>query len=122
MKKKKTTTKTKKSGSNNKYYSQLYIVAFAALLIGVLIGAVISSNLTALGRSTAALTADSSPISECCYGLNSNGSTYAYGISSACCILMDEDYTGYITNKCTEDFYNKEICNADFKRIMSGTN
>lgn len=117
MKKKKTTTKTKKSESK-KYYSQLYVIAFAALLIGVLIGAVISSNLTTVGRSTAALT-DSSPISECCYGLNSNGSTYTYGISSACCILMDEKYTGNITNKCTEDAYDQEACNADFKRIMS---
>ena len=35
---------------------------------------------------------------------------------------MDEKYTGYITNKCTEDAYNQEECNADFKRIMSETN
>lgn len=120
MKKKKTTNTGTKSTRSKRYSEKLYVIAIAALIIGVLIGAVIS-NLKTLGKSTATLT-DSSPISECCYGLNSNGSTYTYGISSACCILMDEKYTGYITNKCTEDAYNQEECNADFKRIMSETN
>ncbi len=107
----------KTNAKSKKYSAKLYVIAVVALIIGILIGAVLG-NLTTLGKSTAALT-NSSPISECCYGLNSDGSTYAYGISSACCILIDEKYTGYITNKCTEEAYNQEACNADFQRIMS---
>lgn len=110
----------KKKAKSKKYSAKLYVIAVAALIIGILIGAVLS-NLTALGKSSATLT-DSSPISECCYGLNSDGLTYAYGISSACCLLIDEKYTGYITNKCTEEAYDQEACNTDFKRIMSKIN
>lgn len=108
----------KKLKKNNGLF---YILIVLALIIGIIAGFLITQ--TTLGKAVTALE-NTSPIKECCYGLNSDGLTYNSGIKDGCCILINMGYpeTSALDDSCTIERYDQENCNTAFRNIMSEIN
>lgn len=105
----------------NKKTKEIILFVVFALILGILIGVFINGAIA--GKAGSPLEGHST-LTECCYGLNSEGLDYSDSISEACCILINMGFSEEeaISDSCTVEEYNQSVCDSEFKNLINKIN